>query len=94
MKTLPIFFSFDNNYVKPAAVAFWSLLDKVAKDVVYDMYVLHHDISEENKGLLRNIVVRNGRAKLSFIDTGDFLKDELDCGNWDGLSLFEHNGLQ
>lgn len=40
MKNIPIFFSFDNNYVKPAAVAFWSLLDMAAKNVSYDMYVL------------------------------------------------------
>ena len=84
MKTLAIFFSFDNNYVKPAAVAFWSLLDRAAKEVAYDMYVLHHDITEENKELLRDIVARNGRAKLSFIDTGDFLRSEWADGNWEG----------
>lgn len=84
MKTMPIFFSFDNNYVKPAAVAFWSLLDRAAKNVSYNMYVLHHDISMENQKLLLSIVEKAGNAKLTFRDTGDFLIDEWEDGNYEG----------
>lgn len=75
MKSIPIFFSFDNNYVEPAAVAFFSLLNKAKKDVFYDMYVLHSDITEERRNLLLNVVNKKGNAKLSFINTNNFLSE-------------------
>ena len=84
MKTIPIFFSFDDNYVKPAAVAFWSLLDKADKNVSYDMYVLHHDISKENQAFLSSIVEKAGNARLIFKDTGGFLLNEWREGNYEG----------
>jgi len=84
MERLQIFFSFDNNYVKPAAVAFWSLLDRAANNVSYDMYVLHHDISKENQEFLSSIVQKAGNAKLIFRDTGSFLLDEWQKGNYEG----------
>ena len=84
MRRIPIFFSFDDNYVIPAAVAFWSLLDRARKDVAYDMYVLHHDISAENQRLLEGIVSEKGNATLRFMDTAGFLADEWTSGNWEG----------
>ena len=75
MITIPIFFTFDNNYVEPAAVAFYSLLDKAKEDVFYEMYVLHSDISEEKQTLLKKIVDKKGNANLTFIDTKGFLED-------------------
>jgi len=84
MTTIPIFFSFDNNYVNPAAVAFWSLLDRTRDGVFWEMWVLHHDISISNQKLLCGIVGDSGNGKLSFIDTGDFLHEEWGGGNWSG----------
>lgn len=75
MKTVPIFFSFDNNYVEPAAVAFYSLLNKASNDVFYDMYVLHSDIAKEKQKLLQDIVTKMKNAQLNFINTGDFLNN-------------------
>lgn len=49
MKNIPIFFTFDNNYVEPAAVAFYSLINSKKEDVFYDMYVLNKDISPDKK---------------------------------------------
>lgn len=66
-KAIPIVFSFDNNYTIPAAVAFYSLLNKAAKNVFYEMFVLHSDISEENQDLLQNIIKRTNNASLNFI---------------------------
>lgn len=74
-KTIPIFFTFDNNYVEPAAVAFYSLLNKAKKDVFYKMHVLHSDITQEKQQLLANIVNKKGNAKLTFINTDGFLND-------------------
>lgn len=57
-KEIPIFFTFDDNYVVPAAVAFYSLLKHTKEDIFYKMYVLHADITEENQQLLLNIVAK------------------------------------
>ena len=38
---IPIMFCFDNNYVIPAAVAFYSMLENCNKNYFYRMYVLH-----------------------------------------------------
>ena len=84
MRKIPIFFTFDDNYAIPAAVACWSLLDRARKDVVYDMYVLHHDISAESQRMLDGIVSGKGNATLRFIDTDGFLADEWSSGNWEG----------
>lgn len=84
MRRIPIFFTFDDNYTVPAAVAFFSLLNRASANVAYDMYVLHHDISEEHQALLRSVVGRFASATLAFRDTAGFLKDEWARGNWDG----------
>ena len=83
MKQIPIFFTFNNDYVVPAAVAFYSLLNKAKTDVFYNMYVLHSDITSENQSLLQNVIGRFKKGKLAFIDTKDFLKDEWENGNFD-----------
>ena len=84
MKTIPIFFTFDNNYSIPAAVAFYSLLANAQTDVHYEMFVLHRDISAQNQALLKEVVARFGNATLKFLETGNFLVDNWRRGNWDG----------
>ena len=81
---IPIFFSFDNNYVVPAAVAFWSLLNRADSNVFYEMYVLHHDIIPENEKLLLSVVDRFKNARLKFIDTKGFMQTEWQQGNVEG----------
>lgn len=76
MRRIPIFFTFNDNYAVPAAVAFFSLLNRASADVVYDMHVLHHDISEEHQALLGSVVGRFGNATLTFRDTEGFLQEE------------------
>lgn len=80
MKHIPIFFTFDNNYVVPAAVAFWSLLNRAKSDVFYEMHVLHHDIIDENIKLLQSVIGRFNNATLEFHDTDGFLSDEFNSG--------------
>ena len=72
MKTIPIFFSFNNDYVEPAAVAFFSLLNKAKKDIYYDMYVLHPDITEPRQNLLKEIINKCENGRLTFINVGNF----------------------
>jgi UDP-glucose:(galactosyl)LPS alpha-1,2-glucosyltransferase len=68
MKKLPIFFSFDDRYVVPAAVTFESLLTNARPDVWYDLFVLHDDVTTENQRLLDALVRRHGNGQLRFID--------------------------
>ncbi len=82
MKHIPIFFTFDNNYVVPAAVAFWSLLSRAKYDVFYEMHVLHHDISDENVKLLQSVVGRFKNATLVCHNTGGFLDAEFNSGSF------------
>ena len=82
LKTIPIFFSFDNNYVEPGAVAFYSLLNKAKKDVFYEMYVLHSDITEEKQQLLKDIVSKKENGNLTFINTDGFLADFWENGSF------------
>lgn len=84
MKKIPIVFSFDNNYVVPAAVAFYSLLNKAALSVFYHMFVLHNDITDENQKLLQDIVQKMHNAELHFVHTGNFLQKEWQTGNYEG----------
>lgn len=53
-QVIPVMFCFDKNYVIPAAVAFYSLLEHANKDYFYKFYVLHSDISKEQQEELNN----------------------------------------
>ena len=70
---IPIFFSFDNNYVEPAAVAIFSLLNSAKKNNNYDLYVLHSNIESPKQNILKKIVKSFENAKITFIDTHGFL---------------------
>ena len=91
MKAIPIFFTFDNNYVRPAAVAFYSLLRMAKPNISYAMFVLHSDITVENQRLLKDVVSRFPGSSLEFRDTKGFLKDIWDRGSFDGIGL--HNNF-
>lgn len=89
MNHIPIFFTFNDSYTVPAAVAFWSLLNKAKRGVFYEMYVLHSDITPDNQRLLLNVINRFKNGRLSFINTDGFLQKEWAGGNWEG-----HNARQ
>lgn len=66
---IPIMFCFDNNYVIPAAVAFYSLLENANKDYNYKLYILHTDITVENQNKLKMTIEQfNNIAEIIFIN--------------------------
>jgi lipopolysaccharide biosynthesis glycosyltransferase len=75
MKKFPIFFTFDEGYVTPAAVTFESLLAGARPEVFYELYVLHEGISSVSQQRLVDLVRRHGNANLSFIDVAGVLED-------------------
>jgi lipopolysaccharide biosynthesis glycosyltransferase len=70
MKTvIPLIFAFDNNFVIPAAVAFYSLLDNCNRNYHYIFHILHSDISIDNQNLLQKTIEEfSGFSSLNFID--------------------------
>ena len=77
MTQIPIFFTFDRNYVVPAAVAFHSLLHRAAPQYTYRLYVLYTDIPQADRQRLTRLVERTGHGTLEFIDVSAFDAEEI-----------------
>jgi lipopolysaccharide biosynthesis glycosyltransferase len=73
-KRNPIFFTFDEGYVAPAAVTFESLLSNARAGVFYELFVLHTGISLESQRRLAALVERHANAQLSFISVAGMLE--------------------
>lgn len=78
---IPIMFCFDKNYVIPAAVATYSLLENNRKraeelDIEFRMYVVHTNISiRDQEKLKSNIHEFRHFSSLSFIDGGEIFDE-------------------
>ena len=66
---------FDNNYVIPAGVSIYSMLQNANSDYQYELYVLHSDITSENIKKLTEIVRCFKNASIQFIDLQDKFGD-------------------
>ncbi len=65
---IPVMHCFDNNYVIPAAVSFYSMLENANSDFYYKLYVLHSDITLENQNKLSKCIEKFDNASIEFID--------------------------
>lgn len=65
---IPIMTCFNNNYVIPASVAIYSILENSSKDYMYEFYILHSDISERNQQKLVENIKKFSNANLTFIN--------------------------
>lgn len=72
---IPIMHCFDNNYVIPAAVSFYSMLEHADKAYDYRLLVLHSDITIQNQNKLRKLVEQFGNARLEFMDMNHRFED-------------------
>lgn len=68
---IPVIHFFDNNYVIPAAVSFYSMLENASKEHNYILYVGHSDITLANRDKLKSVVSLFKNARLEFIDMHD-----------------------
>lgn len=75
-KIIPILFTFDNNYAEPAAVAFFSLLNKADKNNFYELNVIHSDITQKKQEALKDVIKRFDNARLNFISRNEY-QDKL-----------------
>lgn len=85
MEIIPVVHCFDNNYVLPAAVAFYSLLENANFDYFYKIYVLHNDITLENQEKLIKNIEKFKNSELIFIDMKNRFLDI-----WERLKAKEH----
>lgn len=65
---IPVMHCFDNNYAIPAAVSFYSMLRHANPAHEYRLYVLHSDITWQNRRKLIKLVTGFPNASLEFID--------------------------
>lgn len=76
IQEIPLMFCFDNNYVIPAAVAFYSLLEHCNRDYYYKLYILHTDISDINQKKLKdNVKQFSDFSELIFINMENGFND-------------------
>lgn len=68
MNVIPVVHCFDNNFVLPACISFYSMLEHADKNFFYKLYVMHSDISEENQSKLARIVNKFSNASVDFIN--------------------------
>ena len=76
MEKIPVFFTFDRNYVVAAEVAIYSMLKYASPKYEYRLYVLHTDIPERLQEEIIRLVGKFGNASIEFIDTSSFDDDE------------------
>lgn len=66
MKTVPIVFAFDENFVMPAAVCWTSLLENANEDTFYDIFVIHPRQSDFSNSVLAEFPKRYPRCMVTF----------------------------
>jgi len=72
---IPIMHCFDNNYVIPAAVSFYSMLKYASTEYHYKLFVLHTDITSQNQKLLSNVVEKFSNASIHFLNMDNEFSD-------------------
>jgi lipopolysaccharide biosynthesis glycosyltransferase len=72
MKTIPIFYACDNNFVKFTIVSLSSMIENASKEYNYDVHVLHTDIKPETQEAMFRL--QNDNFKVTFDDVTDYLE--------------------
>ncbi|MBE6550326.1 MAG: hypothetical protein E7670_07865 [Ruminococcaceae bacterium] len=72
MKTIPIFYACDNNFVKFTIVSLSSMIENASKEYKYDVHVLHTDILPETQEAMFRL--QNENFKVTFDDVTDYLE--------------------
>lgn len=75
MEKIPVFFTFNRNYVVAAEVAIYSLLKYASPLYEYKLYVLHTDIPHPMQKEMIRLVGKFANASLEFIETSAFDDD-------------------
>lgn len=79
---IPVVHFFNDKYVLPAAVSFYSMLENASKEHCYVLYVGHSDISKENQEKLRILVQKFKNSKIVFLDMKNKFEDLFCKTKW------------
>lgn len=80
---IPIVFTFDRKCAWPAAVALQSLLDSASENTVYDIHVLHPDLSQAMIDGFLKITGRSGhKLTFHFVGKDRFRNVPANGGSW------------
>jgi len=82
---IPVMQCFDNNYVIPAAVSFYSMLENANPKYFYKLFVLHSDITVQNQQKLTKLVRSFPYADLEFIEMSNRFNDV-----WESMTNTDH----
>lgn len=78
MQTIPIALCFNNNFCQLAAGALQSIINQSTSKYQYDIYIIHSDISDQNKHLLQKINNKeNISVKFMYFDVKAMAESEL-----------------
>lgn len=78
LEIIPIFFAIDNDYTPFLAVAIQSLIDNATKDYYYTIKILHTNVNEDNKKIIKKYESEN--VNIEFVDLNYYIervKDKL-----------------
>lgn len=75
MEVIPVVHCFDNNFVLPACISFYSMLEHADKKYFYKLYVMYSDISLENQKKLVKIVNNFSNASIDFVNMNNQFSD-------------------
>jgi lipopolysaccharide biosynthesis glycosyltransferase len=74
-QVIPVMHCFSNNYVIPASVAFYSMLENADPEYEYRLYILHSDITEKNQDKLQQTIANFNNGSLTFINMHEKFQD-------------------
>ena len=73
---IPIFYACDNGFVKYTVVSIYSMIQNASREYRYHVYILHTEISEENKQRILQLCDDN--FEISFEDVSTYLSSIAD----------------
>lgn len=89
MKTIPIIFACDNNYVGPLSVTISSLMHNASKNYKYRLIVLTDNLNNNNRQLLTSMVYDNYTIEFNDVSKYfDGLKERLSLRDYYTLSTY------
>ncbi|MBQ3034703.1 MAG: glycosyltransferase family 8 protein [Alphaproteobacteria bacterium] len=82
-KEIPIFFSTNNNYVRPLVATINSLIQNSNKGIKYNIHVLYDTLSKLNIDILESLSTPNVRVSCKYIDIRKYYeKDFYTCAHF------------
>lgn len=72
MQTIPVFFTFDANYLLAANVTFHSMLRHASRSYRYELYVFHSTLGARHQEALREGIAEFSQATLHFVDVTQY----------------------